>query len=93
MARKLDPPHLSFSQTSKLLINWGLPFFFRFRCPPFLGGPYYGFRGREILAKLHHLAKLALFSGDRRAQRRREPRMARKLDLSETAGDNPWRRR
>ena len=64
---------LWFSQTPKLLINWGLPPFFRFRCPPFLGGPYYGFRGREILAKLHHLARLALLSGDRRAQRRCEP--------------------
>ena len=63
---------LWFSQTSKLLINWGLPPFFRFRCPPFLGGPDCGFRGREILAKLHHLARLALLSGDRRAQRRCE---------------------
>jgi hypothetical protein len=25
---------VSFSQTPKLLINWGLPFFLRFRCSP-----------------------------------------------------------
>ncbi len=29
-------PNVWFSQTSKLLINWGLPSFFRFRCSPFL---------------------------------------------------------
>ena len=63
---------LSFSQTPKLLINWGLPPFFRFPWSPFLSGPDYGFRDREILAKLHHLARLALFSGDRLAQRRCE---------------------
>ena len=61
-----------FSQTRKLLIKWGLPFFLRFRCPPSLGGPDCGFRDREILAKLHHPARLGLFSGDRRAQRRCE---------------------
>ena len=66
-------PRLSFSQTPKLLINWGLPPFFRFPWSPFFGGPDCGFRGREILAKLHHLARLALLSGDRRAQRRCEP--------------------
>jgi len=54
-------------------MNLGLPFFLRFPWSPFLGGPDCGFRDREILAKLHHPARLALFSGDRRAQRRGEP--------------------
>ena len=37
---------LWFSQTPKLLMNWGLPPFFRFPWSPFLGGPDCGFRGR-----------------------------------------------
>ena len=61
--RRISPTRrLSFSQTSKLLINWGLRFLLRLPCPPFLSGPDCGFRGREILAKLHHLAQSSYYS-------------------------------
>jgi len=73
IAQELETPHdfwgfeLWFSQTSKLLINWGLTFLFLFRCPPplvALAAAFMAFfRDRaalqlEILALRHQLGVL-----------------------------------
>ena len=58
--RTVSSPYLWFSQTPKLLIKWGLPFFLRFPCSPPLVALAVAFLAFFRHRTAHHLEILAL---------------------------------